>query len=68
MEFGEKTKKMSESAIKIVAKKDFHLVCGAWDKKTNKSAVDIVIKKGDDISKLGVPKELLINLKTEQVI
>lgn len=51
---------------KLIAKKDWHILCGSWDKKTDKMEFDFKIKAGDDVSHL--PKKFLAALKAEKVI
>lgn len=54
-----------KDSAKMIAKKDFHLVCGAWDKKTGKNEVDVKIKKGDSVD---VPEKFIKGLKAEGVL
>lgn len=50
---------MSKKKSKCIAKRDFVLLCN--DDR-------FVIKKGDNLEQLGVPKLYFTNLKTEKVI
>lgn len=50
----------------LIAKKDWRILCGAFNKEKNTHEHDFQIKAGDDVSKL--PKWALVTLKTENVI
>lgn len=51
---------------KLIAKKDWRILCGKWDKKTDTMEFDFPIKAGDDVSAL--PEWALKCLKSENVI
>lgn len=61
-----KAPKSGDERKALIAKKDWHIISGSWDKATNKSEVDRKIKVGDDVSDL--PAHLLAALRTENVI
>lgn len=50
----------------LIARKDWHILSGNWDRVTGKQEFDFRIKSGDDVSKL--PEWALDALKTEKVI
>lgn len=52
--------------IPLIAKKDWHILCGEWDPIRKKMEFDIQIKKGENLS--GFPKWVLDTLKSEAVI
>lgn len=51
---------------KLIAKKDWHILCGKWDKATDTMEFDFKIKAGDDVAAL--PEWALNCLKSENVI
>ena len=51
---------------KLIAKKDWRILCGSWDKVSDKHQFDFRIKAGDDVSDL--PAWALKALKSESVI
>ena len=53
---------------KLIAKKDWRILSGSWDKASDRHEVDIQIKKGDDVGRMNIPGKFLSVLKTEQVI
>lgn len=58
--------KVEDSGKKLIAKKDWHILSGNWDKAADKMEFDFKIKAGDDVS--GLPRWALDVLKTERVI
>jgi len=58
----------SKKSSELIAKKDFHLCAGKYDKTRKKHAVNIKIKTGDVLRSEEIPAALMKNLKTEGVI
>ncbi len=54
------------TAKKLIAKKDWRILCGSYIREKQRHEFDFDIKVGDDVSHL--PKKFLQVLKSEQVI
>jgi len=52
----------------LIAKKDWRILCGDFDKKKGTHEVDIQIKAGQDVGKLKLEEKFLAALKAEKVI
>ncbi len=58
----------TEAAEQMIAKRDYSIRTGAWDKLSKRHAVEIHVKKGEDVAALGIDPIYVQVLKTEGVI